>query len=229
MRADEKERAESAGGTFSESAFSERGSAARYAKVLALLPAKAASELPGYLAASCNPDRAVLQLEVLLQRHPAESLTAFVSSALALRASVALFSCSPWLGQTLLQNPDLLRLFARPQGLAAERLAEDFREQFARFRMRSPRDAAAGAAGALQAARICPHLYPRVAWAGVAAGDHRRNLSTFRCDDRAGAGPLRERAARPLPGLAAAALRAGDGCMRRALRCCRWASWAATN
>ncbi len=136
MRADEKERAESAGGTFSESAFYERGSAARYAKVLALLPAKAASELPGYLGASCNPDRAVLQVEVLLQRHPAESLTAFVSSAFALRASVALFSCSPWLGQTLLQNPDLLRLFARPMGLAAERLAEDFHEQFARFRMR---------------------------------------------------------------------------------------------
>ena len=137
MRADENTRAETAEGSFSESAFSERGSAARYAKVLALLPAKAASELPQYLAASCNPDRAVLQLEVLLQRHPAEALTAFVSSALALRASVALFACSQWLGQTLLQNPDLLRLFARPLGLAAEQLAEDFREQFARFRMRS--------------------------------------------------------------------------------------------
>jgi [glutamine synthetase] adenylyltransferase / [glutamine synthetase]-adenylyl-L-tyrosine phosphorylase len=135
MRADEKERAESAGSSFSESAFCELGSAARYAKVMALLPAKAASELPGYLATSCNPDRAVLQLEVLLQRHPAEALTAFVSSSLALRASVELFACSPWLGQTLLQNPDLLRLFARPLGLAAERLAEDFREQFARFRM----------------------------------------------------------------------------------------------
>jgi len=136
MRADENTRAETAEGSFSESAFSERGSAARYAKVMALLPTKAALELPRYLAASCNPDRAVLQLEVLLQRHPAESLTAFVSSALALRASVALFSCSPWLGQTLLQNPDLLRLFARPQGLAAEHLADHFCEQFARFRMR---------------------------------------------------------------------------------------------
>ena len=101
-----------------------------------LLPAVAASELPQYLAGSGNPDRAVLQLEVLLQRHPAEALAAFESSALALRACVALFACSQWLGQTLLQNPDLLRLFARPMGLAAERLAEDFREQFARFRMR---------------------------------------------------------------------------------------------
>jgi [glutamine synthetase] adenylyltransferase / [glutamine synthetase]-adenylyl-L-tyrosine phosphorylase len=136
MRADENTQAEAAGGSFSGSAFCRRGSAARYAKVVALLPAKAASELPGYLAASGDPDRAVLQLEVLLQRHPAEALTAFVSSALALRASVALFSSSPWLGQTLLQNPDLLRLFARPSGLSAERWADDFREQFARFRMR---------------------------------------------------------------------------------------------
>src|SRR5450755_783615 len=136
MRTDENMRAEPAGGSFSGGAFSERGSAARYAKVFALLPAKAGAELPGYLAASGDPDRAVLQLEVLLQRHPAEALTAFVSSGLALRSAVALFSASPWLGQTLLRNPDLLRLFARPTGLGAERSSDDFREQFARFRMR---------------------------------------------------------------------------------------------
>jgi glutamate-ammonia-ligase adenylyltransferase len=132
MRADGKTRADAASLSFSES-----GSAARYAKIVALLPAKAASELPQYLAASGNPDRAVLQMDVLLQRHPAEALAAFESSALALRAAVALFACSQWLGQTLLQNPDLLRLFARPLGLVAERWAEDYREQFARFRLRS--------------------------------------------------------------------------------------------
>jgi len=137
MRANENTLGEASGGSFSGSAFRESGSAARYAKLLALLPAKASSELPQHLADSCDPDRAVLQLEVLLQRHPAEALTAFVSSTFALRASVALFAGSPWLGQTLLQNPDLLRLFARPLGLAAELREEDFREQFARFRMRN--------------------------------------------------------------------------------------------
>src|SRR6202158_3987010 len=137
MRADWKTLADAARRSFSGSAFSESAYAARYATILALLPPQAASELPQYLAASGNPDLAVLQLEVLLQRHPAEALAAFESSALALRAAVALFACSQWLGQTLLQNSDLLRLFARSLGVVAELWAEDFREQFARFRLRS--------------------------------------------------------------------------------------------
>ena len=117
--------------------FTEKGSGARYAEIRKMLPAKAASQLPQFIAASGNPDQAVLQLEVLLQQNSAEALSAFESSALALRSCVALFGSSQWLGQTLLQNPDLLQLFARPLGLARAREAEDFREQFARFRLRS--------------------------------------------------------------------------------------------
>jgi glutamate-ammonia-ligase adenylyltransferase len=117
--------------------FAEKDSIARYAKVRQLLPARAASELPQYIAGSGNRDQAVLQLEVLLQQHSAEAIAAFDSSAQALRSCVALFGSSQWLGQTLLQNPDLLQLFARPMGLVHPREAEDFREQFARFRMRS--------------------------------------------------------------------------------------------
>ena len=119
------------------SAFAETGSAARYAKIRAQLPARAASQLPQFIAESGSPDQAVLQLEVLLQQHPAEAMAAFESSGLALRACVALFGSSQWLGQTLLQNPDLLQLFARPPELAPARGAEDYREQFARFRLRS--------------------------------------------------------------------------------------------
>ena len=117
--------------------FSEPGSAARYAKLLALFPPKAAAELHRCLAASSHPDQAVLQLETLLQRHRDAALAAFDGVSLALRACVALFSCSVWLGQTLLQNPDLLRFFARPGALETASWAEDFREQFARLRMRS--------------------------------------------------------------------------------------------
>lgn len=117
--------------------FTESSSAPRYAKVLGLLPARAASELPQLLAVSANPDQALLQLEVLLQQHPDPAVTAFGSSSLALSAAVALFGSSQWLGQTLLKNPDLLHLFARPSGLVQARWAEDFREQFARFRLRS--------------------------------------------------------------------------------------------
>jgi glutamate-ammonia-ligase adenylyltransferase len=117
--------------------FGETASAARYEKILRMLPDRAASELPQLLACSANPDQAVVQLEGLLERHGSEALAALESSGQALRAWVLLFGASQWLGQTLLQNPDLLQLFARPTGLEPERRVEDFREQFARFRMRS--------------------------------------------------------------------------------------------
>ena len=117
--------------------FSEPGSAARCVKLVSLLSPRAASELPRYLAASGHPDRAVLQMERLLQQHRDTALAAWDSASPALRASVALFACSPWLGQTLLQNPDLLRLFARPGALDTAGWADDFREQFARFRLRA--------------------------------------------------------------------------------------------
>ncbi len=106
--------------------FAENGSVARYAKIRQLLPARAAAELPQFIAGSGNPDQAVLQLEVLLQQHPAEAIAAFESSALALRSCVALFGSSQWLGQTLLQNPDLLQLFARPMGLVHARESGGF-------------------------------------------------------------------------------------------------------
>ena len=124
-------------GTAPAFVFSDTGSQARYANICKLLPARAASQLPQFLAESGNRDQAVLQMEALLQQHPSEALAAFEASALALRATVALFASSQWLGQTLLQNPDLLQLLARPMGLEAARCADDFREQFARFRLRS--------------------------------------------------------------------------------------------
>jgi len=116
--------------------FTEKGSTARYAKIRQLLSARAASELPQFIAGAGNRDQAVLQLEVLLQQHSAEAVAAFDTSSQALRSCVALFGSSQWLGQTLLQNPDLLQLFARPMGLVHPREAEGFREQFARFRLR---------------------------------------------------------------------------------------------
>ena len=183
MRADEKERAESAGGTFSESAFSERGSAARYAKVMALLPAKAASELPQYLAASGNPDRAVLQLEVLLQQHPAEALAAFESSALALRASCGIVWLQPVAGADAAAESRPAATVCASAGTWRGAAAEDFREQFARFRMRSHETPLP-----VLLARFKRREYVRIftrELLGLAslAGDHRRNFSAFRCAD----------------------------------------------
>jgi glutamate-ammonia-ligase adenylyltransferase len=117
-------------------AFTEGASAARLAKLNGLLSPRARVRLGQSLAESANPDQSVLQLEVLLQRHPVEAATAFAASGPALRACVLLFGASQWLGQSLMQNPDLLQLFGRRAGLDSARLADDLREQFARFRLR---------------------------------------------------------------------------------------------
>lgn len=117
-------------------AFSEAGAATRFAKLCEQLPDSARSALPQFLVESGNPDQAILQLEILLQRYPAEASSAFDSGVLALRSCVLLFGASQWLGQALIQNPDLLQLFCRPAGLGSARLAEDLKQQFARFRMR---------------------------------------------------------------------------------------------
>jgi len=116
--------------------FSDKGSQERYERLLVLLPERASGELAGNLSAAGDPDRALLQLEMLLQRHPGASQGAFEASSLALRAAVILFGSSQWLGQTLLRNPDLLRLFARPEGLATSNGVEALREKFARYRLR---------------------------------------------------------------------------------------------
>jgi len=117
-------------------AFAEAASAARYEKICAQLSGNACSLLPQFLAESGNPDQSVLQLEVLMQRHPVEVAGAFAASPLALRSCVLLFGASQWLGQALIQNVDLLQLFGRPAGLGSPRFAEELREQFARFRLR---------------------------------------------------------------------------------------------
>ncbi|PSH05092.1 MAG: hypothetical protein CXZ00_02755 [Acidobacteria bacterium] len=111
--------------------------AARYQRVCELLSADAASRLPHLLEEAGDPEQALLLLQLLLEQRRGEALAAFESSALALRSCVALFGASHWLGQTLLQNPDLLQLFARPMGLAFSRTIEDFSEQLARLRLRS--------------------------------------------------------------------------------------------
>jgi [glutamine synthetase] adenylyltransferase / [glutamine synthetase]-adenylyl-L-tyrosine phosphorylase len=117
--------------------FPEQTAAARYTRIRELFPADAASRLPQFLEEAADPEQSVLQLEVLLERHPAEAFAAFQASAQALRSCVALFGASQWLGQTLLHNSDLLQTLARPAGLARSRSIEDFREQLARFGLRS--------------------------------------------------------------------------------------------
>ncbi len=118
--------------------FGESATAERYERVLALLPGRAAALLANFVTESGNPDQAVLLMEVLLQRHGAEALAACEASAMALRACVGLFGASAWLGKTLLQNVDLLELFARPMGLIGARTEDEFGAGLEGFRRERP-------------------------------------------------------------------------------------------
>lgn len=111
--------------------------AARLQRLAERLPEPLAKDLPCLLKAAANPAQALVQLEALWQDHAEAAGAAFASSPLLLRAVVALFGASQWLGQTLLQNPDLLSMLARPGALEKPRLAEDLRERLARFQLRS--------------------------------------------------------------------------------------------
>ena len=106
-------------------------SAATFARLSATLR----EAVPSLLEDVPDPDAALNRIErlaadpttsALLEKHPSLSHYALL-----------VFGYSHFLGETLLQNSDLLRSFLRPQAFDRSFSREDFRESFARFRSRS--------------------------------------------------------------------------------------------
>ncbi len=110
---------------------------ANLAKVAERLPAVAAEALPSLLADSPDPDTALNFLERLCTPENAEMVRLFGRAGTLLHYAIAVFGYSPWLGETLLQNPDLLHALAREKNLDRSHSREDFREAYARFSSRS--------------------------------------------------------------------------------------------
>ena len=85
-----------------------------------------------------NPDLALNQFERLLAvPSHCEIAILFDRELFLVHYALTVFSNSRWLGETLIQNPDLLHAFARERNLERVRSVDDFRESFARFRSRS--------------------------------------------------------------------------------------------
>lgn len=85
-----------------------------------------------------NPDLALNQFERLLAVPSRREIASLLDRELFLvHYALTVFSNSRWLGETLIQNPDLLHAFARERNLERVRSVDDFRESFARFRSRS--------------------------------------------------------------------------------------------
>src|SRR5207249_2123313 len=95
-----------------------------------------ASALPSLLAESPDPDSAVLLLDRLVNEHP-EVITLLNAHNFLAHYTLVVFGHSRFLGETLIQNPDLLQSFLREKNLDRSFSREEFHESLARFRSRS--------------------------------------------------------------------------------------------
>ena len=109
-------------------------------RIRARLSPAAADALPNLLADSPDPDAALNLLERLSSSADEPVLRLFARNQVLLHYAVALFAQSQFLGETLIQNTDLLHSLAREKDLGRSHSREDYREHFARFGSRSLED-----------------------------------------------------------------------------------------
>jgi glutamate-ammonia-ligase adenylyltransferase len=101
------------------------------------LPAPASAAIPGLLADSPDPDSALLLLDRLVSESSSEILRLLQTHPFLAHYAIAVFGHSRYLGETLVQNPELLQTFLREKRLDRSFSHEDFSEALARFRSRS--------------------------------------------------------------------------------------------
>jgi glutamate-ammonia-ligase adenylyltransferase len=105
--------------------------------VRARLADSAYAALPNLLADLPDPDGALNLLERLCETAAEPVLRLFTKNQVLLHYAIALFSHSQYLGETLIQNPDLLQALAREKNLDRSLAREDYSEHYARFSSRS--------------------------------------------------------------------------------------------
>jgi len=94
-----------------------------------------ASALPGLLAEAPDPDGALLLLERLIES--SEMVRLLDQHNFLAHYAIVVFGHSRFLGDTLIQNTDLLPSFLREKNLDRSFSQEEFHESLARFRARS--------------------------------------------------------------------------------------------
>ena len=104
--------------------------------VLERLPAPLAYALPSLLEESPDPDSALILLERLINEFPETARLLEEHNFLA-HYAIVVFGHSRFLGETLIQNPDLLQSLLRERNLDQSLSHEEFHESLARFRARS--------------------------------------------------------------------------------------------
>jgi glutamate-ammonia-ligase adenylyltransferase len=96
-----------------------------------------AGALPSLLAESPDPDSSLFLFERLVTEASAEIVRLLEAHPFLAHYAIAVFGSSRYLGETLVQNTDLLHTFLREKKLDRSFSHEEFSEALARFRSRS--------------------------------------------------------------------------------------------
>ena len=119
-------------------AFRDPQAAARnLERMAARAPRGVLDALPTLLVGSPDPDAALNLFEKLCAEGSDETLRLLDRHRGLIHYALAVFGYSQFLGETLIQNPDLLQQLAREKSLDRSHSREDFEESLARFRTRS--------------------------------------------------------------------------------------------
>src|SRR5438874_2745947 len=106
-------------------------------RVTARLSTALSGALPALLAESPDPDSSLLLFERLVSESSAETIRLLETHQFLAHYAIAVFGHSRYLGETLVQNTDLLHTFLREKKLDRSFSHEEFSEALARVRSRS--------------------------------------------------------------------------------------------
>ncbi len=109
----------------------------RLAQVAERLSPELAMSLPGLLAEAPDPDAALILFHRLLSESRHDTVQLLERHPFLAHYAIATFAHSRYLGETLIQNSDLLPSFLRERNLDRSLSREEFNEALARFRTRS--------------------------------------------------------------------------------------------
>jgi len=127
--------------SFDLSLFREPERARRDLEVaLACAPGQITESLPSLLADSPNPDQALSLLERFISNNVGEWKDLLCESPKLLHYAVVVFGHSYWLGETLLQHPDILCELQKDKDLEITLSREHYRDRLARLCPRPPEE-----------------------------------------------------------------------------------------
>lgn len=108
-----------------------------FARIRARAPYEFVTALSSLLAESPDPDQALNLFERLVSEGNEQLIRTLNSNRVLLHYTITVFGHSYWLGETLIQNQDVLYSLQREKNLERSLGLDDYREHFARFRARS--------------------------------------------------------------------------------------------